>query len=339
VSSTQADLLAATQADAYTQNSSSSSSASALLALTSPPNDASLVTGLTGDSDAAAPPKTLFTMCQSLDHLLVHAGVPLGAITELAGVPGVGKTQLGLQLALNAVLPPSVGGVCGRAVVIDCEGGVSARRVHEMAVHLANLCRETSGQPAVCFDELYYKLADTGVLCEFTIEQDASASASTDDNAGDGDGAGVIIHREVVFEPPGDELSVPVSPRSLMQRVMLARTFTPAQLLGTLRAVVAETLAANERWKARLRSRGRRGGRRGIYGEVLARDTKNTDDDVEEEAEDGDAAYEDDERILCVVVDSIAFPLRAEGAQDRGFAGIISDISKVRYFQNFFLIL
>ena len=49
---------------------------------------------------------SLHTLCCLLDHLC-------------SGVPGVGKTQLGMQLALDVQLPAAFGGIAGTAVYID----------------------------------------------------------------------------------------------------------------------------------------------------------------------------------------------------------------------------
>ena len=57
----------------------------------------------------------LVTFSRELDALL-DGGVPLRQLTEFAGAPGAGKTQLGMQLALNAQLPDAFGGLAGRAV-------------------------------------------------------------------------------------------------------------------------------------------------------------------------------------------------------------------------------
>ena len=43
-------------------------------------------------------------------------------VTEFCGVPGVGKTQLGIQLAVDVQIPVPCGGLGGRAVYIDTEG-------------------------------------------------------------------------------------------------------------------------------------------------------------------------------------------------------------------------
>ena len=67
-------------------------------------------------------------------------GVPIGQMTEFCGAPGMGKTQLCMQLACNVVIPKSMGGVSGSCVYIDTEGSFMVDRVHEIAsalvVHL-----------------------------------------------------------------------------------------------------------------------------------------------------------------------------------------------------------
>jgi RAD51-like protein 2 len=45
---------------------------------------------------------------------LLGGGIPLGEVTELCGIPGVGKTQFGMQLALDVQIPESLGGVMGK---------------------------------------------------------------------------------------------------------------------------------------------------------------------------------------------------------------------------------
>jgi len=63
----------------------------------------------------------------------LRGGAPAGAITELVGAAGVGKTQLCLQLALKAQLPLAAGGLGGRCVYIDTESRFSPLRLVEIA--------------------------------------------------------------------------------------------------------------------------------------------------------------------------------------------------------------
>ena len=80
------------------------------------------------------------TAAREFDELL-GGGVPLKQITEFAGQPGVGKTQLGMQLALNVQIPTAFGGLGGRAVYIDTEGSFLAPRCLEMAEALVQRLR------------------------------------------------------------------------------------------------------------------------------------------------------------------------------------------------------
>ena len=54
-------------------------------------------------------------------------------MTEVVGVPGVGKTQLCTQLAVDASLPKAFGGVDGQTLYIDTEGSFTPDRCAQMA--------------------------------------------------------------------------------------------------------------------------------------------------------------------------------------------------------------
>ena len=87
------------------------------------------------------------TLARELDELLA-GGVPLRQLTELAGAPGVGKTQLAIQLALNVQIPHAFGGVEGSAVYIDAEGSFLATRALQMAEALVRRLRATASNEA-----------------------------------------------------------------------------------------------------------------------------------------------------------------------------------------------
>ena len=67
---------------------------------------------------------------------MLGGGIQTGEVTEIAGMPGAGKTQLAMQLAVNAALPIQHGGVAGSTIYIDTEGSFSAERCSTMAVSL-----------------------------------------------------------------------------------------------------------------------------------------------------------------------------------------------------------
>jgi len=58
--------------------------------------------------------RPIITFSHSIDTLL-GGGVPISELTELVGLPGIGKTQLGMQLAVNTLLSARFGGVEGEA--------------------------------------------------------------------------------------------------------------------------------------------------------------------------------------------------------------------------------
>jgi RecA/RadA recombinase len=58
---------------------------------------------------------------QGLDAAL-RVGVPAGAITELVGPAGVGKSQMAMGLALSAALPRELGGLAATVMYIGEQG-------------------------------------------------------------------------------------------------------------------------------------------------------------------------------------------------------------------------
>ncbi|XP_040277877.1 DNA repair protein RAD51 homolog 3 isoform X2 [Bufo bufo] len=78
---------------------------------------------------------SIITFCSALDEVL-GGGVPLSKVTEICGPPGVGKTQLCMQLAIDVQIPECFGGVDGETVYIDTENGFLVERL----VDIANAC-------------------------------------------------------------------------------------------------------------------------------------------------------------------------------------------------------
>eukprot|EP01006_Ploeotia_vitrea_P051924 TRINITY_DN67617_c7_g1_i2.p1 TRINITY_DN67617_c7_g1~~TRINITY_DN67617_c7_g1_i2.p1 ORF type:complete len:302 (+),score=33.39 TRINITY_DN67617_c7_g1_i2:311-1216(+) len=85
----------------------------------------------------------IVTFSQALDKLL-GGGVHPSCLTEFCGIPGIGKTQVGMQLALDVQIPKVFGGVGGSAIYIDTEGSFMITRIKQMAegvlAHLQELC-------------------------------------------------------------------------------------------------------------------------------------------------------------------------------------------------------
>ena len=72
--------------------------------------------------------RCLSTGCPLLDGCL-GGGIDTTGIVELAGTSGTGKTQLALQLMLQAMLPENLGGLGGGAVYLHTSepGGILKR--------------------------------------------------------------------------------------------------------------------------------------------------------------------------------------------------------------------
>nr|KAI8753735.1 DNA repair protein RAD51-like protein 3-like [Biomphalaria glabrata] len=82
----------------------------------------------------------IVTFCESLDTMLGD-GIPLGKITEICGAPGLGKTQLCLQLAVDIQIPVDIGGLDGEAVYLDTEGSFIVERLVDIATATVDHCQ------------------------------------------------------------------------------------------------------------------------------------------------------------------------------------------------------
>ncbi|XP_074244190.1 DNA repair protein RAD51 homolog 3 [Saimiri boliviensis] len=92
---------------------------------------------------------SIITFCSALDNIL-GGGVPLMKTTEICGAPGIGKTQLCMQLAVDVQIPECFGGVAGEAVFIDTEGSFMVDRVVDLATaciqHLHLIAEKHKGE-------------------------------------------------------------------------------------------------------------------------------------------------------------------------------------------------
>ncbi|CAL8279040.1 unnamed protein product [Boreogadus saida] len=83
--------------------------------------------------------RSIVTFCSRLDAAL-GGGIPVGKTTELCGTPGMGKTQLCLQLCIDVQIPECFGGLGGEAVFVDTEGSLVVQRVADMAQAAVQHC-------------------------------------------------------------------------------------------------------------------------------------------------------------------------------------------------------
>jgi len=97
-------------------------------------------------SNSSSSARQIVSFSQPLDVLL-GGGFALSELTEIAGLPGSGKTQLAMQLCVDARLPGQYGGVEGCAVVIDAEGswtGAGVDRLWSLAGALVDHVRSSA---------------------------------------------------------------------------------------------------------------------------------------------------------------------------------------------------
>ena len=111
-----------------------------------------------GDSHNKIP-----TFCRDVDEML-GGGFPTGHLSEVCGAPGVGKTQLLMQLAAAVMLPHAFGGLEGRCLFIDTEGSFVPSRFREMAgaavAHVHTVSKRQEQREPECSDSAQ-KLRDS----------------------------------------------------------------------------------------------------------------------------------------------------------------------------------
>ncbi|KPI89848.1 putative Recombinase Rad51 [Leptomonas seymouri] len=87
------------------------------------------------------------TFSRELDTLL-GGGVPVGGVTEVSGPPGVGKTQLLMQLAVSCASPVEFGGLGGTCLFVDTEGSFVVERLEQMATAAVSLVKRILARDA-----------------------------------------------------------------------------------------------------------------------------------------------------------------------------------------------
>uniref|UniRef100_A0A7S3DKA6 DNA repair protein RAD51 homolog 3 n=1 Tax=Palpitomonas bilix TaxID=652834 RepID=A0A7S3DKA6_9EUKA len=110
----------------------------------------------------------IITFCQGMDSML-GGGVSLREMTEFSGIPGIGKTQLAMQLCANVQIPAFFGGVEGEALYVDTEGSFTPERMNDIAIalhkHLLHMVKSRGKKPEhakrideMCAEEMLKKV-------------------------------------------------------------------------------------------------------------------------------------------------------------------------------------
>lgn len=98
--------------------------------------------------------------CSALDGI-TRNGVPVRGITEIVGRPGVGKTQICLQLALNVQMPLSEGGLGKGAVYICTEENFLSNRL----VQILDQRKEVYSKEKDWLSNIFVANCRTKVIC------------------------------------------------------------------------------------------------------------------------------------------------------------------------------
>ncbi|KAI9096932.1 RAD51C protein [Phlyctochytrium arcticum] len=113
------------------------------------------------------------TSSQALDELLGGEGVPAGRVTEICGLPGLGKTQIGMQLCVNVQATAAKNGGEAEAIYIDTEGSFIPHRVSDMIrASLSDLDEEVSDENVdlylsrIHFFRVHGHLEQVALICQ-----------------------------------------------------------------------------------------------------------------------------------------------------------------------------
>ncbi|XP_076108679.1 DNA repair protein RAD51 homolog 3-like isoform X2 [Mytilus galloprovincialis] len=85
----------------------------------------------------------IITFSEQIDAML-GGGVPLCKITEFCGAPGIGKTQMCMQLAVDVQIPECFGGLDGEVVYLDTEGSLIVERLVDITTATIQHCQQIS---------------------------------------------------------------------------------------------------------------------------------------------------------------------------------------------------
>lgn len=83
----------------------------------------------------------IVTFSEHIDAML-GGGVPLCKVTEFCGAPGIGKTQMCMQLSVDVQIPECFGGLGGEVVYIDTEGSFIVERLVDITTTTIQHCQQ-----------------------------------------------------------------------------------------------------------------------------------------------------------------------------------------------------
>ncbi|KAJ1983065.1 hypothetical protein H4R34_001487 [Dimargaris verticillata] len=111
--------------------------------------------------DTASSLASIPTGSQALNSLFgSYGGVPYHLLTEVYGPPGIGKTQLAIQLCINAQRPLPACGHKIKAIYIDTEGSFVAQRAAQIARHAMHQWTQDAVTPGPMDESIITTLDD-----------------------------------------------------------------------------------------------------------------------------------------------------------------------------------
>ncbi|KAG7355660.1 DNA repair and recombination protein radA [Nitzschia inconspicua] len=127
---------------------------------------------------------SIVTFCRAMDELL-GGGITLGQVTEIAGMPGTGKTQMAIQLAVLARLIPDLGGVQGQTLYVDCEGSFLPERAWQMAKAVSEHARHNAYRKTRKESNNARRRSSSGNGSSSTTSTTAATNPTNNDNGKD----------------------------------------------------------------------------------------------------------------------------------------------------------
>ena len=108
------------------------------------------------------------SFCRGIDELL-EGGAKPGKVLEVCGGPGAGKTQLLLQLCVDATIPQQFCGAGGASVFIDADGSFAPSRCAQLAKE------EAKGQAEGAAERADLIIAEATRMLQAALKEPAEA--------------------------------------------------------------------------------------------------------------------------------------------------------------------
>jgi len=199
----------------------------------------------------------IITFCRALDSALGCGGARRRSLTEICGKPNSGKSQLAMQLCVDAAIPVEFRGAGGKSIFVDCDGSFSVERLTQMAgalvAHVAKLAAKSTNpdkhRAARSFrvESVLASVSVVRALDDLDVMAVAELVAARLDAANDGVVLLVVDSAATHFRWSRTEADLPARPRLLAR---LAAQLAALALRHDLAVVTTNQLTTNLEQKA-----------------------------------------------------------------------------------------